>query len=472
MRKLLALFLLLSAVVTQAATATNSRIRLTITVTNATVTGYSNVINASTRIFTNAQSSSTILTNLTSQSGAATNLWDNYSRFPIGSGITHKMTATNVVEFTAPIGDSLSGTVIGPWGYGILTTQAGPATITALWPMENMVGETNRTNQGSSLVYGLGIYSTNAFATNSTAISNALVKGASPLQTVVSPVNFWSIAGTNTGLTNGYIVSATLLSSIISNATIGGGTTITGSSVNLIGSGVNNFVSLTATSTVAAVGPIFYMARENGITNAVDASDVLGIIGFTGYGETGQKIGARIRAIPVETFTDLTAASILLFETTPTSATQPIGRLHIGSEGNVTVSNHFSALSITNPIVRGTNIINAQVVYTPTANSGLANGYNSAIALGATYVQFSGPSAAYTNVGFSAANVMNGKRHLCQFDNPGLSLTILHDSGLDSGDTNRIYTGTGALMNSTNNPAFLDIIYDTSVSRWRVISLR
>jgi len=126
----------------------------------------------------------------------------------------------------------------------------------------------------------------------------------------------------------------------------------------------------------------------------------------------------------------------------------------------------------TNTTFRGTNVINGRVDFTSRANSGLANGYNdSTVNIFGTnvYVRFSGPSAAYTNAGFLAEQ--DGSFHIAQFDNPGLSFTLLDESGLDSA-ANRIKTGTGALLNSTNNPVLGTFIYDATAARWRVLSFR
>ena len=156
------------------------------------------------------------------------------------------------------------------------------------------------------------------------------------------------------------------------------------------------------------------------------------------------------------------------------SATTQTNEVVLGTSSEVVhVPGRMESVVSTNGTFRGTNIFNSQVVFTPTSNTGLANGYNAAVAIGAAYVRFSGPSAAYTNAGFSAANKMDGKMHFLQFDNPGLSMTFLHDSGLDPGNsTNRIYTGTGALVNSTNRVVHVIMSYDDAATAWRIWSFR
>jgi len=81
---------------------------------------------------------------------------------------------------------ALAVSVAGTWATVSLSTQSGPQTYTALWPIENIVASSNRTAQASYLVSGMSTYSTNAFATNATAMSNFVTKGDSPPQSITS----------------------------------------------------------------------------------------------------------------------------------------------------------------------------------------------------------------------------------------------------------------------------------------------
>lgn len=480
MTRLITFLFLLIGFTVQAAT--SSRIAVEVEVTNTPVSGATFALNGAVRMWTNAHSSTTILTNLTSVNGSATNLFNNYASYPVGSGITHVMTATNKVKFTGPLGLVYTGTATGNWATITLTTQSGPTTFTALWPMENMVGETNRTNQGTSLVYGLGIYSTEAFPTNSTATSNYVTKGAHPGQTISSALTIGGATRVQSGFyaTNGFTSAMTNINPVISNGVnygtafsspgaylnsqqFGGGAAGGGNATTI------GYSSVAATSAVA-VG-YFASAGRFGVAIGSSADSSAGTNSIA-IGQ-GASVASASNAVALGNSTvigDRHHNSIAIgYAATSTTNDQVI----LGaSTHTVIVPGMISAASITNANIRGTNTVNAITVYTPTANTALANGYNSGVAINATYVRFSGPSGAYTNVGFSAANKMDGKWAFCQFDNPGLSFTILHDSGLDSGDTNRVYTGTGALLNSTNNPACVILNYDNAVTRWRVWSFR
>lgn len=480
MRHLLAICWLMIALSVGAAT--SSRISIDIAITNVPVTGNTIALNGAVRTWTNAHSSTTILTNLVDVNASATNLFNNYGDFPISGGITRAMTATNTVTFTAPIGLAFSGSATGNWATVTIRTQAGPTTFTALWPLENIAAETNRTNQGSALVYGMGIYSTNAFPTNSTAVSNHVTKGASPEQIVASPLTVGGALRARDQLfaTNGFTSSITNINQVSSNgvnygtafsspgaypgsqqfgggAAGGGNATVLGTSSSALTNGVGIGWFASAGHFSIAIGA---SADSSAATNSIAIGQ-------------GANIASASNAIAIGKSTvigDRHHDSVVI-GTGSTSTTN--NQIVLGaSTHTVLVPGMLSPGTVTNATLRGTNIINGQLVITPASNTGLANGYNSAIGLSAASVKFSGPSAAYTNVGFSAANKMDGKMHFCQFDNPGLSISFLHDSGLESGDTNRIYTGTGALLNSTNNPVQVIMSYDTSVNRWRIWSIR
>ncbi len=139
--------------------------------------------------------------------------------------------------------------------------------------------------------------------------------------------------------------------------------------------------------------------------------------------------------------------------------------------GNLDASGKAQFGTATNNTWTGTNVLNGRIDLTARANSGLANGYNSGVIFGTNaYIRFSGPSGAYTNVGFAAPG--GPQRVIGQFSNPGLSFTLLDESGLEATAANRILTGTGALLNSTNNPVVVDFLYDDAAARWRVLSFR
>lgn len=462
------------------------RITATITVTNRAVTGDTLTVNASARYWTNANSSSTILTNLVGKNETTTNLYNQIASYPYSGPIALRYSTTNVILLTASLDGALAVTAAGTWATVSLSTQSGPQTYTGLWPLENIVGDTNRTNQGSAFVYGLSTYSTQAFATNSAAISNALQKGAGPLQRVVGPVQFGGQVGiatalatnlslynaTNRGyvvaLTNGYWTNAVLDSATITNVNLpGSGLT----SVEINGTASGDFsaaIGGTASgysSTAIGIGATAsaHGAVSLGTTAAAAATNALAL-GTDASAQANNSIALGASAGVAD------ADSVAIGTSALSTATNQI---MLGSSSyTVAVPGVLSVSgSQTNTTFTGTNVMSGRLDLTPRSNTALANGYNSGVVLGTNvYIRFSGPTGAYTNAGFAAA--VDGTYHVAQFANPGLSFTILDNSGTEATAENRIYTGSGSLLNSTNNPVMAHMIYDGSVSRWRVVSFR
>lgn len=516
MIKLLPILFLMAAMAADGA----ERITALITVTNPPVTTNSITVNSTFRYWTNASALGTIQTNLTGKNAAATNLYNQIASYPYPGGVILQWADTNQIRLIGPVGGALAASLSGTWGTIALSTQSGPQTYTALWPMENMVGTTNRTNQGSALVSGLSTYSTNAFATNSTALSNFLTRGASPVQTVISPVLFTGRIGLGGSLnaTNGFTSALTNINPVNTNLVnygnairsegTGGNSLQIGSNALAVGAfsvAIGNG-SIASNTTTLAIGTS--AKATNNYAMAVGNDAIAGGVDTFAVGRGAQAYESGAMAIGQGAIAQGTGAVAIQSEVTGNSS------IGIGASSSVTATNSTvvgpgatsiyndssafgknatttttnqirlgtssETLSVpglidspfsTNATLRGTNILNGRLDVTPRSNTTLANGYNSGVVFGTNlWVEFSGPSAAYTNAGFAAP----GGPQLVwgQFDNPGLSFTLLNESGLEATAANRITTDTGALLNSTNRTVFVGFKYDTTTSRWRVISFR
>lgn len=539
MKNLIAILLLLCAFSASAAT----RITALITATNVADTGDTIVVNASSRYWTNANSSSTILTNLVGKNQTITNLYNQIAAYPYTGPITVQYADTNQIRLIGALDGALAVTVAGGWATVSLSTQSGPQTYTALWPIENIVDATNRTNQASAFVSGMSTYATNAFATNSTAMSNFITKGASPLQTIASELrvvgninngaNSLSVSnlenrgnpirsfgsGGNSFAAGSNATASGSRSVVIGNSAVASGTDslaagtssqATNSSATAVG------VSSIAAQNSAAFGTTA-TASGNNSTSIGSASQATGsgssaignLTQATGQGAYAAGQGAQATAdysIAIgneDTLASGTNGIAIGLDSTSSGyrgsalgagaaashdhSTAIGGYDHTGTASGTTTTNQIrlgtgsQTVSVpgvlevsgtqTNTTFTGTNVLSGRLTLTPRSNTSLANGYNSGVVLGTNvYIRFSGPSAAYTNAGFASAP--DGTYHVAQFDNPGLSFTILDNSGTEATAANRVYTGTGALLNSTNNPAIATLIYDGNVSRWRVVSFR
>lgn len=491
------------------------RITATITVTNRAVTGDTLTVNASARFWTNANSSGTILTNLVGKNETTTNLYNQIASYPYSGPITLRYSTTNVILLTAQLDGSLAVSAAGTWATVSLSTQSGPQTYTALWPLENMVGATNRTNEASAMVSGFSDYSTNAFATNSTAISNTLHKGAGPVQHVVTKVQFnGGLRGVDVGLTNGFTSGVTNINSISSNhINFGSAIRSEGSGGNSLQMGSNALAvgslsiaigngAVASNTTAFAVGIAalatndYSMAVGNGaLAGGTDAlaigrgSQALGA-GAQSIGQASIAQGAGALAILSEVVGDGSVgigASSSVSATNSTAVgpgatsvyndssafgksatTTTTNQIRLGtSSDTISAPGIYDGPVSTNATLKGTNIVNGRVDFTSRANTALANGNNSGVVLGTNvYVRLSGPSASYTINGIAAEQ--DGSWHIAEFVNPVNSLIIANQSGTDPTAANRIVTGTGGDVTFTNNPVVLQLIYNASDARWKI----
>ena len=528
MKHLILLILFLGTLTASAA----QRITATITVTNRAVTGDTLTVNASARFWTNANSSSTILTNLVGKNETTTNLYNQIASYPYSGPITLRYSTTNVILLTAQLDGALAASVAGTWATVTLSTQSGPQTYTALWPLENMVGATNRTNQGSSFVKGLSDYSTNAFATNATALSNHITKGASPQQQIASPMHFAGIvrAGAGVALTNGFTSALTNINSVSSNhvnygnairsegsggnslqvgsnalalslrsIAIGNGSVATNTDSVAIGSNssATNTSSLAiGNSSLATGNSSAAIGNASKATN--DSSVAVGNAAYAyGNGSTAVGAGALAQYANSSAFGQDTLATSVQGTAIGNSAAASGGRSTSVGYGasaahtNSSAFGQFATTTTTNEVVLGTA---NELVHVPGRIEGavstngtlrgtnIINGRvdftsraNTALANGNNAGVVLGTNVYVRLSGNTASATINGiaaeqdgSWHIAEFSNPVNSLIIADNSGTDPTAANRIRTGTGADVTFTNNPVVLQFIYNASDARWKI----
>lgn len=471
MRYLTALFLLLACAV---GAADLERVTLTITVTNPPVTGYSLTVNSSERIWTNATTSTTILTNST-VNNSATNLFLHIAASPFGSPrLILQWANTNQIKLISQPGQAISATTNGLWATLSLSTQSGPQTVAAYYPFANIVGDTNRTNQASHFVRGMSDYATNAFATNAMALSAFITKGipAGGSQTVTGATVFHKLSGTNNGtIYGGGYAHTTTFTNVnaqrINMATFGAEHTNRGALV------FYNY----ETNQVATI-----RANSNGVPSLYDAGSA-----DTWHNDeilislSQANVAALLNVNSAVNMFPLLAPTTLSFNLSNswTSANYwnnasnvfaqaPLFPAGLTASGGTWTNAFIYNWRSTNANLHGTNTVRGDLSFDARVNVDAANGNNTGLLLGTNvYLRIMGPSAAYTNGGFVAERA--GAYHILQMTNPAITCVIVNDA-LDGTAENRILTGTGADLVLTNNPAFLQIIYDGAASRWRVIT--
>ena len=224
--------LALVAAATVTATHAAQKVTLRVAVTNTPITSNTLVFTApvaKTITWTNATTSTTVLTNLLGTNYAATNLflqiaangigtprlaiqWVNACTFDLVGAVDQNIAATS--SFTPHVGSN--------WAALTLSTQTVAVLRDVRVPMSAEVGDTNRTNIASLLVLGINDYATNQFRTNAVAMTNFATLGVpyhgSITQRFIGAVTLNSFEGTN----RGWIYGGTNHGGVYTNATIQG----------------------------------------------------------------------------------------------------------------------------------------------------------------------------------------------------------------------------------------------------------
>lgn len=525
MKRLYPILLLLALVFGASAQSPTNRISLTIVVTNRAVTGNNLVVNSSTRTWTNASTATTILTNLVSTATTATNLYNQIAGFPYSGGIFPRWLSETSMVLTAPLGGALAASQVGAWSILTLSTQSGPQTFTALWPIENIVVASNRTNQGSSLVAGLSQFSTNAFATNSTATSNHITKGASPDQFITSPLRVTGTLRATSQLlaTNGYTSALTNINSVSSNhinygnairsegsggnslqvgsnalargdlsVAIGNGAVASNTTTVAIGTdakATNDYAMAIGNSAVAGTVDSLVVGRGSVVTGLSGVAVGQGAGAFGPYdmafGSGAEATGGSSLAVGGGAVTGATNAVAI----GPQATSIYTNSVALGAAAASTVADQVrlgtathtvsipGVLSVsgtqTNTTFRGTNVVNGRVDFTSRANTALVNGANSAIVLGTNvYVRLSGATTVAGISGFAAEQ--DGSFHIVQITGAITNVIVNEanstDIATDAAAANRIVTGTGTNFYATNSPLVIPVVYDGTAGRWRMMN--
>jgi hypothetical protein len=466
-------------------------VTLTITVSNAPVTSNTLVVNAASRYWTNASASATIATNLTGTAPSATNLFNQIASFPYTGPLTLQWLTSTQMTLRTILGGSISASAAGGWATLTLNTQSGPSTFTALWPIENMVGATNRTNQASSLVSGLSNFSTQALAATSTTVSNlanlyhpqtiagnktftgtnAFVKGGWDRGSFSNAVN---VSGTLGSLTNGYLTNAILSKPTMTNgANYGTAFRSPGSGGRSEQFGSNALATGTASLAVgadSAASGDYALAIGSASIASASSGIALGVAALAS-GTNSLSFGSAAEA------TTNNAIAIGAGASTGWRNSISIGTSAAAGNSNQVVLGTSSYTTdipgvfapsgtLTNLTIRGTNVINGRVDFTSRANTGLANGNNAGVVLGTNvYIRLSGATTIAAIAGFAAEQ--DGSWHIVQISG-SVTNTILNESGVDATAANRIVTGTGADYSFTNSPSVIYLHYDATASRWRL----
>ena len=194
-------------------------ITATITVTNTTQVGTNWIVNGNTRTWTNntAAVPASFIQTTNTIAATASNLYQHIIRFPY-------LAPNLTVQRTSPTNIVLRGSAISittnNYFHVSYSTNIGTNLSAVQVPFENVVGDTNRTNNAHWLIDALNRFPyTNALATNANVVTNLLVKGAQPYQEVLGPIGFRGRTAVNSNFfaTNGFTANLTNINPVLTN---------------------------------------------------------------------------------------------------------------------------------------------------------------------------------------------------------------------------------------------------------------
>lgn len=435
--------------------AASTRVTVTISGTNNPITGNGLIFSApaaATRLYTNAATASTILTNAT-LNGAITNLFYHFAAYPVGSPrLILKWASSNSFQLIGEVDQSISVTTTGFWATLTFSTQSVTTLTTVRVPIASEVGDTNRTNVASLLVLGIGTHSTNSYPTGSVAMAKF--------------VDLTSVQAIKLkDLTNSTVSGSVVTNSILTNSTLG--------RLNL----------LQPSATTNAEGLIFY----SGATPTTKISSYIGYPTIKGMGTNVYDISVD----PDDTYmlNYLSAKklfpSMFLGRGVDSNYWQTVNiwtgesRFYTSlAATNVSLANvagtnlTLNGVTTTNTQTYGTNFHNGSTGYNPGYVSSLVNGNNSGIELGTnTIVLLSGASTYCELAGFKIKE--GGRVYRLRLEGAATNYIVNFTGSSRSTDAvsgQRIETGTGGDLTLTNNPAWFEVYYDTIHARWQVMS--
>ena len=508
-----------------------TRIEATLTLTNTPGVGALIQANGQARLWTNGTLASTNWLQVSnSPATSATNIYAHVLANPFSNVVQVTWQTSTSLLFSANLDLPLSLIVTGGWATVQHRTNYVQTTGPIVMPMPTNTTELLRTNQATHLMNWL---QTNSQVAPAASGAFGRFADTNTAQTLVGKtMQASTYTGTIGALTNGLLTNAVLLSPKSTNAVnygnafsspgtgtaseqFGSGAAASGIASLAVGNGATasgtNSVAIGLSSSASAINAVAYgnsanvsspngiaigssatvsgsaaMALGSGATVVHDSSIAIGLSVATTRTNEIRLGGSQDVVIGGLLFAEKGATNLALMGITTNTALikdgtytnailqNPIATNLSGSLSGVSATTVAgSAFTLTNVALRevtlgGSNTLAGDLALTARAVSTLADGYNSGVNIGTNYfVRLSGGSAGVTNAGFVAGS-RDGEVHLVEITG-GTNFVVLNDSGLEGTAGNRIITGTGGALVLTNAPAFLEVIYSTSASRWRVI---
>jgi hypothetical protein len=467
---------------------------------------------------------------------SATNLFNGISRAPFSGPLILSYNGTNSIKLVGQPAQQFTVSFSGLWGSVSYSTQVVATMFGVRVPVAGEAVPSVRTNVMSMLLTGLQDYPSNTMSQTSLAFTNYLgttnaqtisVGTKTWLNTNLFTNSIWmdgmasnialvlakgtvsnasllnvnltngSLDGFNLGkFTNGTGTNTILVSPKFTNAInygnafssprtnvsnseqFGAGATALSLGTTAVGYGAiatNTYATAFGQNAWArgslgvAIGPasaVEYGADNStavgsaayiypGVANAV----ALGT-GATVTTNSGSAIGANSLAQHIFS----TAIGFL-------AQTSASNQVMLGSSSISTYVNSLLQVGVatTNITFAGTNVWRGSLAFKSTANAILANGDNVPFPLGTNvFTRLSGATTIANLQGFTEEP--DGAYHIIRISG-SITNRIYNELG-GAPAAQRINTGTGGDLISTNSPTWLTVIYDATAARWNVISIR
>jgi hypothetical protein len=479
MSRILALLILLASL---GAASGQKLYTAVIEVTNVTQAGNALTNNGVYRYATNVQSATTWVTNLTSAAHASTNLWAQISlnRYA-GQNVTPKTNATSVTLYS---GSPILIGILGNWGYVTYLTNSGTNGYDLRLPFSTLP-LTAATNQATDLSTGL-VYSAHSPPTNAQFWANVMSRGvpfSGGIEQILAPKNFYSIAGTNAGLTNGPIEGARGTNLVGLHGTVyalSNGLYVTPILIHPATTNLTNYGLA-----ISSPGSGTDSEQFGTGANATGTRSTAGGKNATASGTDSAAWGYQATASGVSSLALGTSASATGTNSSAIGAGSLAQETDSHSYGTGVENTHRKAIVIGNQVnSRETNdtlisndtitlrgrvqidgtVTTGDIALTRSDITTVAAG-NNRINVGTNcFIRITGtPGAAWTLVGIEGGN-RDGKLLKIYF-NTGFNVTVAHQSGTEATAANRIISLTAADQTSTLDAAG-EFIYDSGQSRW------
>lgn len=458
----------------------------TVTITNVigATNGSTIVLNGVSRLFTNHVTAPLVeIQSTNTQPLLASNIFAAYVTYQNPQIQTALIQGTNI-QFTSFPGFPATVTLGG--NFGFVTTvsyvQTNAYVVRVPYTVE---GPAQLHNIADLLVSYLNQATTNFLNQNAQIASNFVNTGLS--QIILGAKNFTGgLSGTggtgtnrnelNLSITNGQNYGNAFRSPGAASVSeqFGSGASALGIGSTAVGNGslASNF-NATAVGANAVASNLVDSAFGAGAIATGGGASAIGDLALatgassTALGFTAQANGVGSTALGMGAVANFSDSIVMGNSASDSAANQVVlgsSAYSVLIQGGLTVAG-----SVTNLHVVGTNILNGDLSFVRKDNASLANGANAAISLSTNvFNKLSGPSGAFSIDGFTGGR--DGRYAIIE-NISGQTMTINNDSGLDPAATNRIYTGTGSAIVTSTDPGIVQMIYDSSLTHWIIMSV-